>query len=706
MESPSSSNPPNTSSEAVTADQQAAFRKDLLDKYKELEDNLQKRWRELSGKVDHLTQRNAQLEMDKQTDRKEVSQLKQANLNLENKLTSLQSGSPSGSSVTTTPVQIKGTNGGLFEESAESKSNGDHLMMSKMKKSFTDLDGLEVLKKFYDIAALLDRVSVQTAWRNLPIFLQTLKSDLSATLMIAYQGATPDLTADKNIDWRTLMSKMMKLYAPLESSSTLTKRMKSVAFRDCTGFRAQFNKKRELFIMLDKSLPSPKELTKIVLKAIKRFDKRGSKAMLNLLNLKKTDANCSQEYANASLLEDLPWTSVLELYSVEEAQKAQLLSMTSSSSSESSSDEEKTSSRKRPRRTRSKKNSKSKKQKTQNNGSQSAGNGSGGNPKTQKQDKKKKCYRCEYGNHPPNDCRHKESICNACNRKGHIARACKIKPSNGDSKKSTNHDQQANKSSKKVGWKKKASNKKQEKKKTSKTLNDSDSSDESEGETSNLVHAGLTPQAALTLFNELSKTLEHYDTAVIARKGNKPTLPAMLNDLKKYGVVLDTGTNIDIIDEEVVKALKALTLAMKGQVRDQYHPCAINVKSAGGTKLQVMGKTFMCLDLGKGVRFATVFVIVKNLGVPALIGMQTLSRVGVDICMRSPRRIVCDVPGQQDPVEFPLTLTEAEAEELAESYLTIHFEEVEEAIRRTEAPNTSLEKEIFASRGEEKDQSF
>ena len=89
---------------------------------------------------------------------------------------------------------------------------------------------------------------------------------------------------------------------------------------------------------------------------------------------------------------------------------------------------------------------------------------------------------------------------------------------------------------------------------------------------------------------------------------------------------------------------------------EKYYPCKVVVKAAGGKKLLVLGKVFMELDFGQGVKFKTVFVIVKDLGVPALLGTNTMARVGIDICFTSPRRIECLTPKTDVRAIFPLKM--------------------------------------------------
>ena len=116
--------------------------------------------------------------------------------------------------------------------------------------------------------------------------------------------------------------------------------------------------------------------------------------------------------------------------------------------------------------------------------------------------------------------------------------------------------------------------------------------------------------------------------------------------------------------------------------------------------LDVRGKVFCTLDLGKGVIFRTLFVIVKNLGVPALIGRKTMSRVGMDLCFRKPYRLIVD--SKEGEVEFPFEKESMETMEVLQSYLTLLQNETGQAIGRSEVPNSKLSHEVFDLRGEEK----
>ena len=108
----------------------------------------------------------------------------------------------------------------------------------------------------------------------------------------------------------------------------------------------------------------------------------------------------------------------------------------------------------------------------------------------------------------------------------------------------------------------------------------------------------------------------------------------------------------------------------------------------------------MTLDFGKGIKFKTVFVIVQNLGVPALLGTRTMGRVGIDICFTAPQRIECLGPNGGPRVIFPLKLGKGQS--TLQSFVTTYEDQISEAISKAEAPVTASSK-IFDSRAGEKD---
>jgi hypothetical protein len=116
--------------------------------------------------------------------------------------------------------------------------------------------------------------------------------------------------------------------------------------------------------------------------------------------------------------------------------------------------------------------------------------------------------------------------------------------------------------------------------------------------------------------------------------------------------------------------------------------CGVKVKSAGGTYLDVKGKVFLDMDFGHSLRAGAPFAVVKNLGVPALLGMSSMTRIGMDLCLRKkPYHIkMSDPQDKEKTICLPIN---AHVGEILQSFLNIFEGEVMEAIAGAEDPMAS-----------------
>ena len=94
----------------------------------------------------------------------------------------------------------------------------------------------------------------------------------------------------------------------------------------------------------------------------------------------------------------------------------------------------------------------------------------------------------------------------------------------------------------------------------------------------------------------------------------------------------------------------------------------------------------MSLDFGKGVKAQAIFVVVRDLGVPALLGMRSMARIGMTIVLTKPYRVKMLLPNSENEfVSFPIL---GEAADIEMAYLTQYESENSAAIEQAEAPRS------------------
>jgi len=207
----------------------------------------------------------------------------------------------------------------------------------------------------------------------------------------------------------------------------------------------------------------------------------------------------------------------------------------------------------------------------------------------------------------------------------------------------------------------------------------------------------------LTLYNELASQNDEFAEVVVgSNRVKKPVLWAKLNDLSEHEITCDTGTLVDLVDEEVIKQLRIENEAKGNTNNHGFRKCATGVKAAGGSKLVVLGQQFLTVDMGQGITFKTVFVVVRNLGVPALLGNRTMLRVGMNIVLQFPKPHILILNNKKKEIRFPI---EMETANLITSYLTTYGDLKNAAILRAETPNTRTDQPDFGMRGGVKGQS-
>lgn len=135
----------------------------------------------------------------------------------------------------------------------------------------------------------------------------------------------------------------------------------------------------------------------------------------------------------------------------------------------------------------------------------------------------------------------------------------------------------------------------------------------------------------------LASMEEASEVVLSSSKVYRPELKTKFAGLQEeHSLILDTGTHIDLIDEKFYKSLRSeLEDSEVDSMRKiDLSDCGVKVKSAGGTYLDVKGKVFLDMDFGHSLRAGAPFAVVKNLGVPALLGMSSMTRIGMDLCLR------------------------------------------------------------------------
>jgi hypothetical protein len=180
----------------------------------------------------------------------------------------------------------------------------------------------------------------------------------------------------------------------------------------------------------------------------------------------------------------------------------------------------------------------------------------------------------------------------------------------------------------------------------------------------------------------------------------KPALIALINGLAKYKVTMDSGTGIDLLDEGTYLDLRKKNHEEGKKNKKTVLKCETKVVSAGGSSLTVVGKVFLRLDFGQGLTFPALFIVVKKLGVPALLGRTTMTRTEMDIHFRKPYRMSARIKSSGAIKNFPI---DASVMEIAQSYLVMTTNEILQAVEQAEAPVTAKQHEnhFFGTRGEE-----
>lgn len=581
------------------------------------------------------------------------------------------------------PVLVLGTDGVKFDRSELSKTVVNDLGKN-IKRNFKDCDKLETILQYYLLAKAMNRVSVTVAWERFYHLLNSLNPSKEhfATLKTVYSSVDKSTV----VDWKDAMSSLMRAAEPTITEVALAARLKDIKFTSAMSYRLKIQETLLLIEMMGKTPPGKAELTKIVLSEIKTRD---DQAMEELIQ------ESSKNQSSITDLNALVWTDILDLMVTVERARSMRKSLTADGSSSESSDSDsdtpapkkKGGGRNAKRNKKQKKNkARKKKQKTSKNSKPD---------KKVKPDKKGnkpgkkggqpsdglKCTRCG-GPHKASDCwiesAKKPVVCRNCNKQGHLQKVCRSKP-------------------KKKG-------------KSQKKSQDPDSdSDDSDSSSTNLViqqtgaSGGSKHYDPLSLFNEIARKNEQFAEVVISNdKVKKPVLKAIFCGLSEHEVTCDTGTSLDLVDEAIICVLREEN-EKKGNTNNQgYRPCKTSVRAAGGGRLIVKGQIWLTLDLGQGVTFGSVFVVVENLGVPALLGNWTMLRVGMQIVLKKPDPHILVDAKEGKTARFPI---EMETAELISSYLVTYQSVKMEAIQKAEAPATLTSKPDFGGRGGVKEQS-
>jgi hypothetical protein len=577
-----------------------------------------------------------------------------------------------------TPVLVLGTDGVKFDRSELSKTVVNDLGKN-IKRNFTNCDKLETILQYYLLAKAMNRVSVTVAWERFYHLLNSLNPSKEhfATLKTVYSSVDKSTV----VDWKDAMSMLMRAAEPTMTEVALAARLKDIKFTSAMSYRLKIQETLLLIEMMGKTPPGKAELTKIVLSEIKTRDDHAMEELIQ---------ESSKNQSSITDLNALLWTEILDLMVTVERARSMRKSLTADDSSSDSSDSDfdtpqpkkNGGGRNAKRNKKQRKNkAKKKKQKTSKNSKpdkkvKSDKKGKEGKPgkKGRQPSDGLKCTRCG-GPHKATDCwiesAKKPVVCRNCSKEGHLQKVCRSKP------------------------KKKA--------KTKKKSQDSDSDSDNSSSSSNLViqqtgaSDGSKQYDPLSLFNEIASKNEQFAEVVISNdKVKKPVLKAIFCGLSEHEVTCDTGTSLDLVDEAIICVLRNEN-EKKGNTNNQgYKPCKTSVRAAGGGNLIVKGQIWLTLDLGQGVTFSSVFVVVENLGVPALLGNWTMLRVGMQIVLKKPDPHILIDAKEGKTARFPI---EMETAELISSYLVTYQSVKMGAIQRAEAPATLTSKPDFGGRG-------
>jgi hypothetical protein len=187
----------------------------------------------------------------------------------------------------------------------------------------------------------------------------------------------------------------------------------------------------------------------------------------------------------------------------------------------------------------------------------------------------------------------------------------------------------------------------------------------------------------------IDRTLEKFHEEV---KGTDPLpwLPAIVNSSKRISLLIDSCTHLNLIEERAVKA-PGFTITTPSNQHE--------IRGAGNAPLDIVGEVELEVDLGQEVKFSAPFVVVKTLGVDALLGILTQNREGVELPLVDGKRKVSIIRGSSK-VFWDITLPTAE---ILSSYAILYRQEVAQAVLDVELPK---EKQIFVGREEEKGVNF
>jgi len=615
---------------------------------------------------DFLTTLNARVT----TLERDNAELKKENSAQEKKLQELDAKENKSSSSTSSDL-VLGTDGTHFPKSELSKTTTNDLGKN-IKRNFSKCDNLNILLQYYIIAKGMRNVSVSVAWERL----FHLLNSLSPNDLLTNPGLLKMKTLYQDIDvqqvakqpWKEVISTFMQKVESTMEVTLLTARLGKIEFSEAAAYRVKFEEGLLLLEMMGKQPPSKLELTRVVLSAIQAVDKRAANDMSD-------EAHRINNGATTVDLQALDYKDVLTLMEKVELKRAIKRNLaTVGARVEGSTPRTPTEPENNSGRSRRKKSQKRRR---------SSDRADNKTPSTAAatptpQPKGKKCDLCGAA-HAKKDCWITTSTsppeCRKCHKTGHLQKVCRSSATDSKGPKE------------KKGGKKKDQSKPPPKKQKKSRKKDSSSSDSDSEESSNLAvtDSGATP-ATLALYNELAEQIGEFPDIVLSNpKVKKPEVAVTFCGLARHNVTLDTGTSIDLVDEATVLGLRRLNEEKGNISRKDYNPCSVGVRAAGGSRLTVLGQQWLTVDLGQGITFGAIFVVVRGLGVPALLGNCTMLRVGITIVLKLPDPHILVSKDKGGEVRFPMEL---ETANLISTYLLMYNSSVVSAVQKAEAPVT------------------